>query len=510
MIWIVILAIVLGMLFGFWRGFKKSVVRLISVVLAAVLAFILALVVSNSLISSDIVADLIGNSADFYGELESVSPTLIELIRAVPVALITPLLFLIIYALLKALLWIPYKILCKVLKFNNKDQEYYSEESEASVSDENEEESENTDNKPKLSPKMKNRLLGIPLGAAQALVSVLVVLFVLGGYLYIVDKVMDSTMEIEDAKENEDLEMVNDVLDSITSDPAISMFCSGKSNNFVFEELTKIKIDGEKCSLTQETVTMLDAFIGLTPLMESEGTTTISEEQIELLENFVSDFGDSVILKTVSSEVVSNCSLKWSEGEEALGVSFSNVNSNLKPIVEKLFEIMGTTDKDTIEKDLDVMIQLLNIFSEHGMLENSEYNVDNFMNTLNSSFATEVIELLSNNKRFKSLIPEIENLSISILSSALKLPEVSEEQYDEVTQSIADAMNQVREHNDPEAVKQLITDEIHNAVNEGGVEIGEDVANVAADAITKAFEEHQGEFTKETIQDYFDKYSLDN
>ncbi len=521
----VLLAVAFGMLFGFLRGFKKSIVRLSSVVLAAVLAFVLALVVANSLISSGVFADFMENSIEGFNEIEKASPSLAELMETLPVIIATPIIFLVLYWILKAFLWIPCKILYKVLKFDKKKKavEVKSEpatvvESEETSDDTEEAETETVDAevpetkdivvKDESKKKLRNKLLGIPMGAAQALVSVLVVLFVIGGYLTVVDRVMDSLMNVDDEEFVEELEVVEETLDNITSDPIMKMFVLKESNNFVFEGLTQLTVDGEKCSFTEEVVTMVDTVVDLTPLMESESSNVISDEQINLLNDFVSDFGDSVILKTVGAEVISNCGSKWSEGEDFMDVSFDNVNKNLKPIVDEIFNIMATEKSTTIEKDMRVFIELLNIFNKYDLLETSHYNVDNFINTLNSGFTNEIMDVLSKNKRFSGIIPEIENLSISILSSALKLPEVSVEEYDAITEEIADAMNYIRNNNDPDEVKQWMTNEIYDAVNENGIEVDEDVANIAAEAITKAFEDHEGEFTKEVIQEYFNNYSL--
>ena len=95
------------------------------------------------------------------------------------------------------------------------------------------------------------------------------------------------------------------------------------------------------------------------------------------------------------------------------------------------------------------------------------------------------------------------------MSSALKSPDVSPEEYDNITGNIADAMNLARAFDDPEEGKRWLKQEMYAAINDGGVEVTDAVAEIAANAIDNAFEDHEGEFTKETIQEYFDARSLD-
>ena len=528
---VILVIIALGMLFGFLRGFKKSIVRLASVLLATVLAFVLALVISNVLITSGIVGDLLESLIEDFDEIEKLgSSTLNGLIQSVPVALITPIIFLILYFLLKAILWIPCKILYKVFKFDKKKKKKKSAdnaplyEATVTIADENnasetneDATAETADGTPVLKVEVKdkvvsestrrlqNKLLGIPLGAVQALVSVLVILFVVGGYLFAADKVVDGLMDIDD-EVAEDLEDVEDVMDDITSEPTLSLFCSGDTNNFVFEGLTKVDVGGEKCSLTEEMVTIIEATTQFSSLMNDDD---FDDEKLDDLDNLVSKLGDSTVLKTIAAEIVSNCGSKWADGEEFMDVSFADVNKNMQPIVNELLNIMATEKPKTIEKDMKVIVEVLSILDKHNLLEVSKYDDTTFLNTLNSGFASEIIDVLSTNKRFNAIIPEVENLSINILASALKKPDISDAEYDMIASEIADAMNYVRDNNNPEEVKQWVKDEIYNAVNTYGFEIGEDVADIAADSINSVFEDHQGEFTKETIKEYFDKYSLE-
>ena len=314
---VILLIVTLGMLFGFLRGFKKSVVRIASVLLAAVLAFVFALVISNALIASGIAGDLLESLIEDFDEIEKLgSPTLIGLIQSVPVALVTPIIFLVLYFLFKAILWIPCKILYKVLKFDNKKKKKDVVENEpqleetvttSEVTSETEEgveeiSAEKIEFKNKVvsesKKRLQNKLLGIPLGAAQALVSVLVIMFVVGGYLFAADKVVEGLVDIDEAVA-EEFEDVEEVLDDITSEPVIGLFCSGNSNNFVFEGLTRIDIDGEKCSLTKESASEVECpLIAESPLsLECKVTDVIElgSHHMFLADIVAVDVDDSLI-----------------------------------------------------------------------------------------------------------------------------------------------------------------------------------------------------------------------
>ena len=263
-----------------------------------------------------------------------------------------------------------------------------------------------------------------------------------------------------------------------------------------------LEVKGEKCSLTKETVAVIDAVSEIAPLIGGSSSETAS------VESFAEKLGDSVILKTVSSEIIVTCGQKWSNDETFIGVSFSDINKNVNSIMMKTFGIMETATVETAENDIKVFAKMLNIFNKYDVLDASQDN-DNLINTLNTGFTAEIMDVLSNNDRFTVLIPEIEKMSINILSSALKSPDVSPEEYDDITGNIANSMNIARTFDDPEEGKKWLKQEMYAAINNGGVDISYEIAEIAANAIDNDFEDHEGEFTKETIQEYFDARSLD-
>ena len=238
---IVIFAMVLGMLFGFLRGFKNSIIRLPSVVLAALLSFGIALLISRLFVGKGLLVTVLSifNVEDTYNELASVSGSFVEIIKGILVAIITPIVFLVLFYLFKYLLLIPYVIIKKRINPENNKKN------------------------------IKERLLGIPLGAVQGLISVFVLLFVVGGYFCLADKVVTAANDISNQETASGMQDVVDIADEIKADPVMGLLCSGESNNFVFEGLSRFKFQGEKCSLTNEVVTISETLLELTPLMKS-------------------------------------------------------------------------------------------------------------------------------------------------------------------------------------------------------------------------------------------------
>ena len=478
---IVIFAMVLGMLFGFLRGFKNSIIRLPSVVLAALLSFGIALLISRLFVGKGLLVTVLSifNVEDTYNELASVSGSFVEIIKGILVAIITPIVFLVLFYLFKYLLLIPYVIIKKRINPENNKKN------------------------------IKERLLGIPLGAVQGLISVFVLLFVVGGYFCLADKVVTAANDISNQETASGMQDVVDIADEIKADPVMGLLCSGESNNFVFEGLSRFKFQGEKCSLTNEVVTISETLLELTPLMNSDNNSSISNKEIAVLEGFTEKFGESVILKAIGAEMIAGGCEKWSEDEAFMGISFMGTDTSIYPIVIATFNVMEETTPKTIESDMNVFINMFKVCDKYGILNQSGDNTDKLIETLNSGFTAELIDVLSQNERFSPIVSEIKTLSINMLATALKVPEVSEEEYDQVSEEIASALNEARQYDDQEEAKQWLSEEMHNAISSNGIEIDESVSELISEAINEAFAEHFDEITKETIQEYLDKYSIE-
>ena len=85
--------------------------------------------------------------------------------------------------------------------------------------------------------------------------------------------------------------------------------------------------------------------------------------------------------------------------------------------------------------------------------------------------------------------------------------DISDEQYEEISKNFADALNNIRNSDNPEEAKENLKAEIYNAANENGVEITEEIANIVAGAMDNILEENEGEITEEIVQDYFDRHA---
>ena len=321
---LIIVSILGGALFGFIRGYRRTIVTLISVVVAALISFAFSAIIAKAFINSESIVKLFTtfDMMELYNELSGVSPALIELLGALPVAVVAPILFVILFFILKFIFMIPCVIVCKIMNIVKKEE-------------------------------MSQRLLGIPLGALQGFVVALIPVLILAGYFNVVDRMMtvivnEEAVEVSEASSESGYEEINAYLEDIKKDPAIVILCNNQGkNNFVFNSLSKFKFRGERVSLPNEIIIITDSFMQLEPLMNNGGeSTSISEKEITALENFVDKFGESKVLTEVGAEIIAGACQSWANNEDFMGVSFSGVDENIDPIIFALFDCIESISFD--------------------------------------------------------------------------------------------------------------------------------------------------------------------
>lgn len=428
----VLFFVILGALFGLAKGYRKSVLRLITVAGSAIIAYCFSIPITKMLVTKkniNLLVAWLGLEND-YNELVAISPAAEELIRALAISVIVTIVFVLLFFIMKGLTLILYFTLSKNSNILKNDNDELKEE------------------------RKKTRLWGLYIGAAQGLLSMMVILVVLTGFFNLADNVIDTVIKNDNdliaPSAKTELENIDSIFDEIKRDPIMSLFCykdeyvygdsmSANSsanntslkttsitygkNNFVFEGLTKIRFRGEKLSLTKESVVLTETVFKVIPLLE------IFEEEsyldtTESIDDLVDVFSQSGILTEVGAELISGACEKWSNGEEFIGIAFYGIDDDIDPIILALFGTMKDSTSETLKEDLYSLVEVLSLFDKYKLLDSVD--ADSLIKNLSGDFIGELLTILSANERFNVVIPEVTNLSIRMIAKTLNIADVSE------------------------------------------------------------------------------------
>ena len=425
-----------GMIFGFAKGFKKSILSLITVILAALGAFFLSPPIAKLIVNEKTVQALFQAlepvvGADFYEQLSAASPSTMELIIAVGNAIIALVVFIVLFFVLKLLLRIP-RLIIGACFFSAK-----------------------THKEP-----IPVRFIGVPLGALQGFISVMVTVVVLAGVINIADRMTNEIMaQPSDSKSVQqlqaDCQKYQPYLDALAKDPIIQYLCkdtdsSGNktdnntpsppnqaltktskskennalSRNFVFDSLTTFRVNGEAAALTTEIHTLTQAYVSILPLNDEPDMANWGDIQYSAMENFLEKLSNSKIVMQIGSEMLSGACQAWSEGQSFLGLSLpleDVEDDTTKPILQALLVSLSKSTSETLKDDLHTIADMSRTLNKHQILRALASDNPDLMVVMQRAFLKDFLPLVSKSDRFNVIIPEVTNVALDSISKSLNM-----------------------------------------------------------------------------------------
>ena len=485
---IVLLGAIIGALFGLLRGFKRSIVTVIGTATAALLAFLLAKPITGWI--ANFVFEKVGikNLIPMYNDLVEVSPALGEFISVLPVAIVAPIVFLVLFVILKLIVKIP----CGIISLS-------------------------------MGSKSDRRVLGMPIGAGQGIISALVIVFVITGFISTADN-LTTAIKNDKSTITQDLRSTvddfDDVIEATKKDPVVKILCRkapAKSElttsvNFVYSGLTTFKLNNQKANLNEELVGVINTLTCITPIASNTDVTKWSDTEIAALQKFADKMNQSVLLKNVGTDFVSGACTKWSNNEKFMGMERPKADAMIDPIISALFGSFKNTTVNTIHDDLTTVIELFKTFNRHNVFSSLTGNGDssNMMSALSGDLVKEVLEVLNSNPHghFNALVGEVTNLGLRLLAQTLNLPENNNEIYTNLTDDIAEKLTDVVADGITEEEITQLANDTKSILAENGIDVSEEAVQVVTDGIVEKFANEGGEISGEKVQEFFQEFAV--
>jgi uncharacterized membrane protein required for colicin V production len=355
-----VLLLLLGFLLGMRRGVCRQSVKLATVILSAVISFLifggffpnfLAYLEGRTLY--DFISGTLApfgvaipeNLAAWLGCFESSTGAYA---LAIPAAvIIVPLLFVICFFLLKALLAIPYVILCGVFGFTKKNNNGLT------------------------------RLLGGAVGLLQGFVVLAIMLLPFAGALGIADEAMRSAEEKHPDSTNtvvlgnayhQNVEPIKNNIAIRTTDA-----CFG----FIYDSISTIEVDGNKVSMNEVASDGLNLFVLYGDLAGMD-KNAIGEEYKLIIDEMVQTLGDDKYM----SELVAGL-MRGVSRAEAQGIFVSkNGDEHIDAFTKEFFTLFETSDYTTVKGDIITFKDFFFVLSDAGTLKQAKEGADSMFETL--------------------------------------------------------------------------------------------------------------------------------
>ena len=391
-------------------------------------------------------------------DLVNASSVLREVVLGLPVALVTPLIFVVLYTVLYILTSIVYMFILifagRKLKKSEKNKGSYA--------------------------KAKSIIWSV----CSAVLSLIVLLLPLAFYGSFVDDALAAVSETEvmDAEMQEMVSSINEeFVAPITKGPVVEMF-RAFGGDMIIDEMTSFPLGEETVSVRDEFATII-GFVGdIMPLTTVEGGPAgFGEAEADALVVAVNSLTNSKFLTAVGSEAVYYLTDDMVNGEEPMVMADNEMFGDL---ITRTITIVHDDAKDTtlFTADLKTVAEMASTLIKGGVFSNMD-DPDALMDELaGGNTIKDMILVLGKNSSMKCLIPEVTNIGIEAIASAVEVKADANEAYNDLLNTIAADLNSVKGLDEETKAAELAS-KLSSAFDHAGVVVEKENVDLYAAAM---------------------------
>ena len=446
-----------------------SICSIASVVIAFAATLILKDIVTDpNFFTNTIMPWLESSLSPEIEEMFEFSITLRETIIGLPVALITPLVFVILYLVARILTAIVYFLIVLIAGRRMKKKV-----------------------KRKTVPYAQVRT--IAWSAAAGLLTLVAVLLPIAFYGGMAADIVEfaATADIMGEDSGEDLSKVaEEYITPIVESPIVESF-RALGGDLMLSEMTSFQLNGELIGVSDEIEGILGLANSIAPLMGAD-FQNLSEEDANKIVGVSDALAQSKFLSTIAAEAIYYFTGDIVNGEEPLSLDESGMFDDLvNSIVETLYEdaeaavrpVEGTTAEMASQNmkqftdDVHTVAELASVILKSGLLSDSgdtEALLDKFTN---GTTVHDMIFVLGGNERLKCLVPEVVNIGIKAIASFMEVKDSADAVYKELMATIAADLNGVKDLDDAAKVETL-SPKLNSAFDHAGIVIDKQVLDL--------------------------------
>ncbi len=481
LIGVIMLFLLICIAFGFLRGVIKSRIRCLTVLGAAVVSFIIALILKSSILSDpnalrDGIAKL--NLSEETMEVLSAfmqSQALCDGLLGIGTALVIPLLFLAVFAVICLITWIAHIVVTLILRKKIKERDEH----------------------------MNHKILQIILlNVAQGLIVLLVILVPLNVYAQLAPATIRAVGETGILDDSPEIQAVSHDYFEPLSNSIV------KVSQPLCGPLTSFKINGEKVKLNTE-VEAVASFVGTAVALGDTGIQEYSESESDLIRSLAGLFDKSVLIPQSMSEIVYYSSDAWLSGQTFGGAARPDMGEMFDPIFVTLLEVLnGDSQKSpaALKADILTTADMASVLAKHDTFSKFD-DTDSLVKQLGANgVVSELVEVLGTNESMKIMIPEVTNMGMRAIAMSLDIAANGETIYNDFLNDIANALNSTA-HLSQEARVEALSEELKLAFADANVPIENALLGAYATSMIKDLG-NAGTVSTNDVADFFTVYSM--
>ncbi len=486
------IAILGGIIFGLKRGFGKTVVRLITIILSLVVAYIIA-----SSLSGWIASFFVGQTLDevvlsFIQWIQGFAPnvtveipqniqdvlayfdaeTAQHLLSLIICLFITPVLFAIVFYILKLLTLIIYWLITLMCGMVGTKRGFFS------------------------------AIGGALVGVVQGFVISLALLIPLAGFTQLATEARAAVQEsdVPDYTKEQVEEVFTTYLDSTLNNPMLKMIGSF-GGDAMFTGLTTATINDYKVDMGEEAKELFLIYVDGIPLADIDmyHPTPWREHLIR----FTTDIGTKHFTATTLSGLLRSFANAVKGGALVIPAE-----EPYKTLIYDMISTFETSDMTNLEGDLETLVNIYIIMGEHDLLiELSEGTSDGLLDKMvtKTDSGDMVIDLiideLEKNERTYCMLDSFAKLSITALSQSVGLGDDSSELYQNVKDGMVEVLQTKKDdYATDEEYKEALHENLDNTLQDNGISLDDETLEAMTDFIAENFSD-KDEITDKDVTD---------
>lgn len=404
-------------------------------------------------------------------EMFNFSATLRQTIIGLPVALVTPLIFVALFLVVKLLTGIIYLLIVLIagrkLKKSSKKVSY-----------------------------VKERTLAW--SVAASLLTLTVVLLPVAFYGGMAADILEfaSSADMLDKDLKKELKTVSTEYVTPITDSALVQSFRVLGGDAMLADLTTFELNGAKISVNEEIENVLDVANGVAPLLGAD-FQNLSEKEADNIVDAANALSKSKFLTSIAAEAVYYFTDDIVSGDKPLTLDESGM---FDTVVDRVVTTLHDDAKAAVRpaegagsaeisqstkrfnSDIKTVAELASALLRGGILSSTGDTEALLDELANGSTIKDMIIALGKNDGLKCLIPEVTNIGIRAIASFMEVKADATVVYDELMNTIAADLNSVKALDDAAKVKEL-SPKLNSAFDHAGIVIDKQVLDLYSVAI---------------------------
>ena len=350
------------------------------------------------------------------------------------------------------------------------------------------------------------RLGGAILGAVEGIIWITMVMLPICGMLSLVDQAYQEAIDVaEDDNKTELVEIYDDYLLPLTSNPAIS-FINSVGADTMIDGIATVKIDEETANIREEILSIAHIIIVDANTLKGADFTAPNEDQKEALGSILDALSDSPIMSRVLIHGLHAVPSLYESGLIPI-----NLGEDFATVLDDLMVFLKSTDRGTIGSDLDTIKDFYFGFCDSGIIAALNEGKD-IMQFINDDYKGDkhilgMINTLSGNERTQGILDGLYNFVLNAAFAGASNGSEEEGALNIDIQDVKTGLNNIvsikkEDYATEEEYKEELSNTIDTTINDTiGVDLEDEVVDDIADYVDENYSEQLEDLTDEEFNE---------